>query len=437
MTSFDIALPSDLFALKGNAFHDFLESMFSIEIRELARLQGFSTAHSLIHSSRHLLDCLKIDSDDSALLAIKQLVAFNQRDGTWIVKAGIQFDVDHLMSMIRRAEQQRGTTESNGSLVVSSEVLRAFPWLRAVIIFCQNEFCSNRNDLACLSSFVENVANNVIKPSSRHRYSAIIEQFAFVLFMLGGKKVFEFLRINLPGSIPSMPTLLNMYNEKREQLVEGQFRFDAMGNLFKSMNVQYAFASEDCTGVIQKVCYDRQSNSFVGFCPPLLSNGFPQQSSFNYQSFYDLENAFKTRQRSSLLNIHAIQAITPHTESSSPFLLSAYGTDNKYETHHILSRWLKIFEESLQRGVRIIGYSTDCDSRYLRTMRLVTNFFATLPNYDLRKHPQVLKIHVPTTWTWFYMDPKQLFVVLQVGMLKVESNAVTEEEKSLETSLCA
>ena len=56
-----------------------------------------------------------------------------------------------------------------------------------------------------------------------------------------------------------------MYTEKREQLTEGQFRFDAMGKFFESMNVQYAFASEDCTGVIQKVCYDRQSNSFVGF----------------------------------------------------------------------------------------------------------------------------------------------------------------------------
>ena len=52
MTSFDINLPSDIFALKGNTFHDFLESMFDIEIKEIARLQGFSTAYSLIYSSR-------------------------------------------------------------------------------------------------------------------------------------------------------------------------------------------------------------------------------------------------------------------------------------------------------------------------------------------------------------------------------------------------
>jgi hypothetical protein len=159
-----------------------------------------------------------------------------------------------------------------------------------------------------------------------------------------------------------------MYTEKREQLTEGQFRFDAMGKFFESMNVQYAFASEDCTRVIQKVCYDRQSNSFVGFSPPLLNNGFPQHSLFNFQSFYDLENAFKTQEPSRLLNIHAMQAITRHSGPSSLFLLSAYGTDNTYESHHLISRWLKIFNESLQRGVRIVGYATDCDSRYLRTI---------------------------------------------------------------------
>ena len=237
MTSFHVDLPSDIFALKGNTFHEFLESMFRIEIRELARLQGFSTAYSLIHSSGHLLDCLEIDSDDSSLLAIKQLVAFSQRDGTWIVKAGIQFDVESLISSIRRAEQQRKIIQPNGSIIVSSDVLRAFPWLMAVITFCQNESCSSRSDLVFLASFIENVSNNVIKSPSRHRYSTIIEHFAFVLLMLGGRQAYELIRINLPGSVPCTSTLISMYTEKREQLTEGQFRFDAIGKFFESMNV--------------------------------------------------------------------------------------------------------------------------------------------------------------------------------------------------------
>ena len=58
----------------------------------------------------------------------------------------------------------------------------------AVITFCQNEPCSSRSDLVFLASFIENGANNVIKSPSRHRYSTIIEHFAFVLYMLGASE---------------------------------------------------------------------------------------------------------------------------------------------------------------------------------------------------------------------------------------------------------
>ena len=206
----------------------------------------------------------------------------------------------------------------------------------------------------------------------------------------------------------------NFSNENREQLVEGEFRFDSRENHLKSMNVKYAFASEDCTEIIQKVCYDRQSNSFVGFCPPLQNNGFPRLLSFQIESFSDLETRFRTETLSSLLNVHAIQPITAQGQRSSPFLVSAYGTDNKFDSYHLISRWLKIFDESLHRGVRIVGFATDCDARYLRTMRLVTNFFASLLNFDLRKRPNVFKVDLPTNWNWFYLDPTQLFVVFQV-----------------------
>ena len=117
----------------------------------------------------------------------------------------------------------------------------------------------------------------------------------------------------------------------------------------------------------------------------------------------------------SSLNIHAIQPIKSPFSQASPFLLSAYGTDNKFETSHVINRWLKIFDESLERGIRVVGFSTDCDARYLRAMRLVSNFFATLPNYDFRERSDAFKVHLPGNWTWFFLDPTQLFVVLQVA----------------------
>jgi hypothetical protein len=198
------------------------------------------------------------------------------------------------------------------------------------------------------------------------------------------------------------------------------------------MNIKYAFASEDCTGIIQKVSYDRLSNSFIGFTLPLHSNGFPRPSAFRIETFSDLEATFKNETLSSSLNIHAIQPITCQGQHSSPFLISAYGTDNKFDSYDLINRWLKIYDESLQRGVRIIGFSTDCDARYLRTMRLVTNFFASLPNFDFPQRSDVFKVDLPLEWNWFYLDSTQLFLVFQVTISDVIQLIPSQEKQSKE-----
>ena len=193
------------------------------------------------------------------------------------------------MSTLHWDMKQQTSYPFDGSIVVSSELLRRFPWLKALIHFCESSSSSeNRTDLGCLFHFIENISDNLMKPPNRNRYSNQVEQFAFILSILGGRRVYEFIRLNLPGSLPSLSTLAILFDENRENLVEGRFRFESMRSYFKSINVKYAFASEDCTGIIKKVSYDRQSNSFVGFCPELQSDGFSRVSSFKFESFHDL-----------------------------------------------------------------------------------------------------------------------------------------------------
>jgi hypothetical protein len=86
MTASDVSLPSDVFLLRRDRFYAFLESTFNVEIKELARLQGFSSAYSLLHSDRHLLDLVQVDSNNPNLITIKRLAAFYLQDGTWSIK---------------------------------------------------------------------------------------------------------------------------------------------------------------------------------------------------------------------------------------------------------------------------------------------------------------------------------------------------------------
>lgn len=155
MTTTGISSTRDLFMLKGKTSYDFLESEYTFEMKEIIRLQGNSSVRSLLHSHRHFLDFIHIESNDPNLITIKQLAGFRQHDGTWTVKEGIQYDAEQLMTTLNRLEERATTSQSDGSMLVSSDVLSRFPWLKNLIIICQNPLSTeNRNDSKFLLSFV-------------------------------------------------------------------------------------------------------------------------------------------------------------------------------------------------------------------------------------------------------------------------------------------
>ena len=108
-----------------------------------------------------------------------------------------------------------------------------------------------------------------------------------------------------------------------------------------------------------------------------------------------------------------IQPIAINNEKTYPFALAAYGTNGTYTHIHIIHRWFKMFEESSRRGVRILGYSTDADPKYLLSMKLVCGFFGTLLNSPIIGHHLLFKVDIPVSWSWFYLPNEQLFLCMQ------------------------
>jgi hypothetical protein len=49
----------------------------------------------------------------------------------------------------------------------------------------------------------------------------------------------------------------------------------------------------------------------------------------------------------------------------------------------------------------------------MRAMRLVSGFFASLPNLKLHEHPNAFKINLTSKWPWFYLRQEQLLLFLQ------------------------
>jgi hypothetical protein len=57
--------------------------------------------------------------------------------------------------------------------------------------------------------------------------------------------------------------------------------------------------------------------------------------------------------------------------------------------------------------------SIDGDSKYVRAMRLVSGFFASLPNFKLHEHPNAFKVNLTSKWPWFYLRQEQLLLFFQ------------------------
>ncbi|CAF1562748.1 unnamed protein product, partial [Rotaria sp. Silwood1] len=184
--------------------------------------------------------------------------------------------------------------------------------------------------------------------------------------------------------------MLNKLISKSDSKInEGELRFDQLQKHFDQLNIQYAFGSEDAT--------------------------VPIKEYYQTDSFDTLRIWFNSIEKASLLNVHMVQPIAASNQSiiPSPFLLSAYGIDNTATANDILQRWWYIFNQCLQRNIRIIGFSTDADAKYVRAMRLMSGFFGSLPNFQVHRHPQAFEIKTTSHWPWFYLREQQVLLFFQ------------------------
>lgn len=170
---------------------------------------------------------------------------------------------------------------------------------------------------------------------------------------------------------------------------------------------------------MSSVSYDAFEDCFIGFTPP-LNNGLPPINRFRTNSYKELEQWFETVDRSTLVNANLIEPLLTSVNSlvhSRPYIISAYGTDNKYSAIDVLRKWIYIRNELRKRDISVVGFSSDCDSRYLKSMQLSLGFFAKAPYLDLLTgHDQLLHFDIPKHWRFFFMRPTQLFLCMQDGV---------------------
>ena len=386
-----ISLPNNIFDLQHEDFLQVVQQQCGVTMVEILRYLEINSADSLL-SIQDLFAFFRHNSPD--LIQMKNKVGITLSNGDFLVKEGLLFQANTFIQALRALQQQTNLSRFN-DLIISSALLNQYPILREIIRMFENFSSQSDHSFNTFKYTVfETIISNHDCAKNRYSYSDPIRNFASCVFILGGRHVYELIRLNIPGFLPSLPVIQRLLDSSSSRIEEGEFRYNLMFDYLLSQKTEFIFAAEDCTAVVPRITYDVQTNTFIGFTPN-LKDGLPQMNSFSTESFSELDNWFNMLTKSHLLNVQMIQPINLNNVSCSPFFLSAYGNDNHFTAEDILMKWMNIINTCNEQGVRVVGFATDCDSRYLRSMRLFMGFFADMPNQQIYRRDDAFHIDVP------------------------------------------
>ena len=87
---------------------------------------------------------------------------------------------------------------------------------------------SNENDTPILILWINNIFENLKKSKNKFSYDEYIQQFSLLLFILGGRNCYEFLRLNLPRALRHVSNVELLMKKQDIRIVECNFRFDLL-----------------------------------------------------------------------------------------------------------------------------------------------------------------------------------------------------------------
>ncbi|CAF4156415.1 unnamed protein product [Rotaria sp. Silwood2] len=169
-----------------------------------------------------------MECSESNFLMTRDRSCFQLDNGKFIVKIGLINNLNCLLDFLKQQQQKQimasSYVDANPSL--SFDFINKHPLLQKLITWYQQigtENKDNENKHGFLNHFIDTIANNLTKSSNNLRYSDTIKNFALSLYILGGKLTYEFIRLNLPGSLPSLTMLNMLISNSNSNISEAEF----------------------------------------------------------------------------------------------------------------------------------------------------------------------------------------------------------------------
>ena len=269
--------------------------------------------------------------------------------------------------------------------------------------FHKEQVNEDSNLCPLLKKLLRNATLNASRLPKQRRHEEVLKKFATSLLIYSGPLAYEFVHRNLPEALPSLRTVQRTISSQFQSFHEGVFCFDELLKHLEAYKAPLVVSiGEDATRLISRVQYDSETDKVVGFVLPCNAKGLPLTDSFMATSFKDIEDYFATTGISKYAFVYMAQAMS---DGVPAFCLACIGNNNQFTAELVLKRWQYLHSECKKRGITIISFGADGDSREMKSMQVSSHI---LPNSNLSPlsslspSNQLPVLPIPSAWnSWF------------------------------------
>ncbi len=217
-----------------DVFYKFVKEFLGVIEGEILEIQRIKNVRILLQVP-DVFSFFQMNSKD--ILKLKERACFLTDDLRYVVRPGIKSNIEQFIETLRKYYKSTSNSVSFISSETRSDVTR-----EAGHCTCDVMNANNENELkSFVDIFIDNLFKNMKRSSNNYRFDPIVNKFASVLNILAGHNAYEFIRINLPGSLPSTTTLKAYDQDLNLQLSECEFRFDSLKDHLKSIDSNHVF----------------------------------------------------------------------------------------------------------------------------------------------------------------------------------------------------
>ena len=232
------SLPSDILSLRGDPFYRVVEQFCGTEAVELLKFQFIDSPVNLLEID-DVFSILQFESNQTTLL--KEILGVSGRNESgcysFFVFPGIRLKMEKFIRSLRFLLQSMNSSSSSNtkSLTITPDLLQQHPFLIDLIHCLESNLLSESS-----LDFISNLVSNLVHTKNFFRYKQSVKDFAASVYILGGRNVYQLIRLNISVSLPSLTTLRTVISSSKYHFVAGEFQYSSLKDFTNSFDCKYA-----------------------------------------------------------------------------------------------------------------------------------------------------------------------------------------------------